>query len=152
MPFGICSAPEVFQCRMHELIEGLHGVEVMADDFVTVGFGDTSDEAIVDHDKNLEAFLLRCEERGIRLNADKVKLWKKEVPFIGHVATGEGLCVDPSKVRAIIEMPPPKDVAAMQRLLGLAQYFGKFLPHFSDITKPLREITQKDAEWIWDHA
>ena len=41
-PFGICSAPEV--C-MHELIEGLHRVEVMADDFVTVGFGDTSDEA-----------------------------------------------------------------------------------------------------------
>ena len=56
------------------------------------------------------------------MNADKVKLRKKEVRFIGHVATGEGLCVDPSKVRAIIEMPPPKDVAAMQRLLGLAQY------------------------------
>ena len=49
MLFGICSAPEVFQCRLHELIEGLHGVEVMADDFVTVGFGDTSDEAVVDH-------------------------------------------------------------------------------------------------------
>ena len=55
MSFGICSAPEVFQCRMHELIEGLHGVEVMADDFVTVGFGDASDEAVVDHEKNLEA-------------------------------------------------------------------------------------------------
>ena len=58
MPFGMCSAPEVFQRCMHELIEGLHGVEVMADDFVTVGFGDTNDEAVVDHDKNLEAFLL----------------------------------------------------------------------------------------------
>ena len=120
MSFGICSAPEVFQRRMHELIEGLHGVEVMADDFVTVGFGDTSDEAVVDHDKNLEAFLLCCDERGIRLNPDKVKLRKKEVPFIGHVATEDGLCVDPSKVHAITEMPPPKDVVAMQRLLGLA--------------------------------
>ena len=70
------------------------------------------------------------------------------MPFIGHVATGEGLCVDLSKVHAIIEMPPPKDVAAMQRLLGLAQYLGKFLPHLLDITKPLREITQKDADWI----
>ena len=39
----------------------------------------------------------------------------------------------------------------MQHLLGLAQHLGKFLPHLSDITKPLREITQKDAEWIWDH-
>ena len=145
-------SPEVFQRNMHELIEGLHRVEVMADDSVTVGFGDTNDEAVVDHDKNLEAFLLRCEERGIRLNADKVKLRKKEVHFIGHVATGEGLCVDPSKVCAIIEMPPPNDIAAMQCLLGLAQYLGKFMPHFSDITKPLREITRKDADWIWDYA
>ena len=37
VPFGICSAPEVFQCRIHELIEGLQGVEVVADDFITAG-------------------------------------------------------------------------------------------------------------------
>ena len=152
MPFGICSAPEVFQRRMHELIEGLHGIEVIADDFVAVGFGDTLDKAIHDHDKNLEAFILRCEERGVKLNADKVKLRKLEVPFIGHVATGEGLSVDPSKVRAISEMPPPKDDAAVQRLLGLTQYLSKFLLHLSDITKPLRECTQKDTDWVWDHA
>jgi hypothetical protein len=41
MPFGISSAPEVFQRRMHELIEGVQGVEVVTDDFVTVGFGET---------------------------------------------------------------------------------------------------------------
>ena len=50
MPFGICSAPEVFQHRMHELIKGLHGVEVVANDFVAVGFGDTREKAVVDHD------------------------------------------------------------------------------------------------------
>ena len=49
-----------------------------------------------------------------------------EVPFIGHVATSEGLRVDPHKVKAIQEMPPPPDVAAVQRLLGLAQYLSKF--------------------------
>ena len=41
MPFGICSAPEVFQCCMHDLIEGLHGIEVIAGDIAVVGFGDT---------------------------------------------------------------------------------------------------------------
>ena len=54
MPFGICLAPEVFQRRMHEIIVGLKGVEVVADDFVVVGFGDS--EATTDHDKNLESF------------------------------------------------------------------------------------------------
>jgi len=55
MPFGISSAPEVFQRRMHELIEGLPGVEVIADDFVVVGFRHTHREAIQDHDKNLHS-------------------------------------------------------------------------------------------------
>ena len=62
MPYGISSAPEVFNRRMHELIEGLHGVEVVADDFVAIGFGSTQKEAIRDHDKNLAGLLQRCEQ------------------------------------------------------------------------------------------
>ena len=149
MPFGISSAPEVFQRRMHEVIEGLKGVEVVADDFVVVGFGTSIDEATRNHDCNLEAFLDRCAERNLKLNDKKTRLRLQEVPFIGHVATSEGLRVDPYKVQAIREMPPPADVAAVQRLLGLTQYLSKFLPHLSDLTKPLRELTQKDTAWEW---
>ena len=138
MPFGISSAPEVFQHRMHELIEGLQGVEVIADDFVVFGFGNTQAESTGDHDKNLEAFLQCCEERNIRVNAGKVRLRMTKVLFIGHTAT--------------TEMPPPADVAAVQHLLGLTQYLNKFLPHLSDLTKPLRQLTQRDVIWIWDHA
>ena len=57
MPFGISSAPEVFQRRMHELIEGLQCVEVVADDFLVVGQGESKTEAVVSHDQNLAAFL-----------------------------------------------------------------------------------------------
>ena len=74
IPFGISSAPEVFQKKMHELIEGLQGIEVVADDFAVVGYGNTVDEANVDHDKRLHSFMQRCEERGIKLNVDKFKL------------------------------------------------------------------------------
>ena len=63
----------------------------------------------------------------------------------------DGLCVDPHKVQAVLEMPPPRDISAIQCLLGLTQYLSKFLPHLSDITKPLRELTQKDVSWTWDH-
>ena len=55
------------------------------------------------------------------------------------------------KYRLFKGMPTPKDVTSAQRLLGLAQYLSKFLPHLSDITKPLRELTQKDIAWVWDH-
>ena len=62
LPFGISSAPEVFQWKMHEVIEGLRGIEVVADDFIVVGFGDTEEQWVEDHDANLEAFLKRCTE------------------------------------------------------------------------------------------
>ena len=82
MPFGICSTPEVFQRRMHELIEGLQGVEVVADDFVVVGLGETKESAVRNHDDNLQGFLQRCDERGVKLNARKAWLRMSKVPFI----------------------------------------------------------------------
>ena len=135
---------------MHEIIEGLQGVEVAADDFLVVGRGETSEAANRDHNKNLEAFLQRCEAKGVRLNPDKIKLRVSEVPFIGHRATSEGLCIDPAKVQAIQDMPVPQSVAAVQWLLGLAQYLSKFLPHLADVTKSLRVLTQKDTDWVWE--
>ena len=103
LPFGISSAPEVFQRKMHEVIEGLKGIEVIADDFIVVGFGRTEEQAIADHDQNLMAFLERCKERCkeryLKLNASKIRLRLPKVPFIGHVATAQGLQVDPHKVQ-----------------------------------------------------
>ena len=149
MPFGLSSAPEVFQRRMHELIEGLEGIEVIADDFVIVGYGKTQEEATLSHDCNLISFLKRCEERGVKLAEEKMKLRRSSVPFIGHIASADGLLPDPAKVEAITRMLKPTDVRAVQRLLGLAQYLAKFLPKLSDITKPLRDLTSQGASWKW---
>ena len=78
-----------------------------------------------------------------------MKLRRSSVPFIGHIASAEGLRPDPAKVEAINRMPKPSDVRAIQRLLGLAQYLAKFLPKLSDITKTLRDLTLKGATWNW---
>ena len=152
MPFGISSAPEVFQRKMNELVSDLKGIEVIADDFVVVGYGETHEEAVADHDRNLNAFLQRCEERGVALNAQKLCLRESEVPFIGHITTSKGLCIDPAKVKAIQKMPAPTDKAGVQRVLGMVQYLSKFLPNLADITKPLRDLTQKDVPWTWGPA
>ena len=81
------------------------------------------------------------------LNAQKLCLRETEVPFIGHVTTAKGLCVDPAKVQAIMEMPAPNDKAGVQRLLGMVQYLSKFLPNLAELTKPLRDLTRKEVEW-----
>ena len=73
MPFGIRSAPEVWQRTMHELVEGLEGVEVIADDFIIAGFGNTTEEAYESLECNERAFFTRCREWNLKLNKDKVK-------------------------------------------------------------------------------
>ena len=135
MPFGISSASEVFQKKMQKLIGGLQGIEVVADDFV-VWYGNMFDEANVDHDKRLHSFLQRCEERGVKLNVDKFKLRQEEVRFIGHVATSDGLNIDPTNVKAIVDMPNPTDVPGVQRLLGLAQVPSASLGHHETTMRP----------------
>ena len=59
---------------MHELVEDLEGVEVVADDFVFVGFGESQEEVSKNHDVHLDAFLKRCEEKNLKLNEEKLKL------------------------------------------------------------------------------
>ena len=107
---------------MQKLIEGLCGVEVVTSDFVAIGFGDTFEDAVQDHDRNLAGLLQRCEQQQVRLNTDKIKFRMHKVLFIGQIATKDNLSVDPQKVQAVLEMPPLKDASALQRLLGLTQY------------------------------
>ena len=149
MPFGISSAPEVWQRKMHEHVKGLHGVEVIADDFVVVGFRSTPEEWNADHDRNVRAFLERCREKNLKLKKEKAQLRKTEVAFIGHILTPDGLKPDPKKVEAINDMPHPTYVQSLRRFLGMVTYLAKFFPCLSDETEVLRKLTEKDAEWCW---
>ena len=68
---------------------------------------------------------------------------------MGHILSAQGLALDPEKVRAINEMPCPTDVKAVQRLLGLVTYLGKFTPQLSTVCEPLRRLTDKDSSFDW---
>ena len=117
MPFGINSAPEVWQRKMQEHIVGLYEVEVIADDFVVVRFGSTPEEWHADHGRNVWAFLERCREKNLKLKKEKAQLMKMEVAFIGHILTPDGLKPDPKKVEAINGMPHPTDRASLRRVI-----------------------------------
>ena len=151
LPFGIKTAPEEYQRRIHESLQNLNGIEDIVDDILCVGEGDTYESAVEDHDKNLIALLERCREKNIKLNPKKLQLSKQEVPYIGHLLTPDGLKPDPNKVKAILEMPTPTEKQSLQRLLGMITYLAKFLPNLSDVTEPLRRLLDRDVEWHWDH-
>uniref|UniRef100_A0A671XRU6 ribonuclease H n=1 Tax=Sparus aurata TaxID=8175 RepID=A0A671XRU6_SPAAU len=152
MPMGISPAPEVFQRKLMQALEGLPGIHIIADDVLITGEGETMQSASLDHDNKLQQFLRRCRERNIKLNAEKLKLRKQEVPYIRHLLRAEGLKVDPEKVRAITVMPPPTDVKGVQRLVGMVNYLAKFYEHLSDDCEILRQLTHKESLWEWSEV
>ena len=149
MPFGISPAPEYFQRKLDQNLEGLNGVYKIADDILITGHSSTMKEAVKDHDATLLKLLDQCQERNLKLNREKLQLKCSETPFIGHVLTPEGVKPDLSKVEAILKMERPKDVAAVRRLVGLVNYLSKFLRKLSEVCEPLRRLTHKDVEWRW---
>lgn len=63
--------------------------------------------------------------------------------------SSDGLHADPSKTKAISEMPEPTNATALQRFLGMVNYMGKFIPNLSDISASLCQLTHKDMAWGW---
>ncbi|XP_046329541.1 uncharacterized protein K02A2.6-like [Haliotis rufescens] len=90
LPFGVSPAPEIFQQRIDQLLQDLPGVFRIADDILIIGEGSTKEEGIANHDKRFVQFMLRCREKGIRLNSDKLDLKGSEVSYIGHLLTDHG--------------------------------------------------------------
>ena len=113
-------------------MEGLKGVFKIADDILITGQGEIEGEADEDHDRNLKSLLARCMEQNIKLNKKKSTFKCDGVQFIGHSLTKEGLKPDLAKVRAILNVRKPDDIAAVHRLMGLVKYLSKF---FSDLSQ-----------------
>ena len=149
MPYGISPAPEYFQQKLDQNLQGLPGVHRIADDLLITGQGETKEEADKDHDKNLVHLLQRCRERNIKLNKAKLDFKCSQVPFIGHLLSNEGVKPDPKKTEAIMNMETPTDVQGVQRLISKVKYLSKFLSNLSELCQPLRKLTHKDVEWQW---
>ena len=149
MPFGISVAPEEFECKLHEKLTGLEGVEILRDDLLLVGYGDTQEEADANHDENLRKLLDRAREVNLKLNSKKMNLKKPEVKFMGHVISKDGLKPDPDKVKAVENMPKPTCKKETLSLLGFINYLAKFLPRLSEVAQPLRDLTLTNAQFIW---
>lgn len=149
MPFGINLAPEVFESKLQEYLADLHGVKVIRDDILVVGYGATDTEVRIDHDRNVARLLERARQVNLRLNKSKVKLRKTEVKFMGHVISKDGLKPDPDKVTAIKNKPKPTSNSEVQTLHGFDNYLSKFLPKLSDMSAPLIELTTSPAKFTW---
>ena len=79
----------------------------------------------------------------------KCEFWMKEVGFLGHVISGEGIAVDPNKIQSVTEWLTPTLGSKIRSFLGLAAYHRRFIENFSKIAKPMTELLKKDTKFIW---
>jgi hypothetical protein len=113
LPFGVASAPSIFQRYMESLLQGIDGVSVYIDDILVTG--STVDEHICTLDKVLE----RIVSAGLTLNKSKCYFLRPRIEYLGHIIDEEGLRPTEEKVKAIKEAPKPKNVAELRSFLGI---------------------------------
>lgn len=143
LPFGVASAPAIFQREIDKILQGLPGASCYLDDLLVTG---ENDEA---HLKNLDAVLSRLREAGVKLHPDKCEFMKPSVEYLGHRIDKEGLHPVSSKLDAIEKAPSPKNVEELRSFIGLLTYYSKFLPNMATFLAPLYKLLEKNRKWQW---
>ena len=133
--------------RIKQVIEGLDGVEQIKDDLVIHGRGK-------EHDVRLKAVLERFREYNLTLRREKCKFGQQEVVWFGNVFSKQGMSPDPRKVEIIKNWVRPEDKAAVKSFLQTVQFNSGYMrpgegKTYSDITKPLRELTRQGVRFVW---
>ncbi|KAG9282090.1 hypothetical protein AMEX_G700 [Astyanax mexicanus] len=146
LPFGITSAPEIFQREMSMLLRGNSGTVAVMDDILIYG----KDKQ--EHDQNLRAVLQTIKESGLKLNREKCQFGKSDIQYFGHVIGKKGIRPDPGKVKAITDLPSPTNITELCQVLGMINYLGRFLPGLSAVLHPITELLRSDPAWMWGDA
>ena len=79
----------------------------------------------------------------VKLSLIKCSLFQREVKYLGHVVSGNGVALDPDKVQDVLDWPRPTKATDVKRYLGLCSYYRRFVQGFADIVYPLHQGTEK---------
>ena len=146
LPFGVASAPSIFQKAMDTILQGMEGVICYLDDILVSG--KTEEE----HLTNLGKVLQRLQEHGIRAKRAKRTFLKTSVQYLGHIIDADGLHATEEKLDAIVHAPAPKNVHELRSFLGLLNYYGRFIPNLSSLLHPLNHLLRHNVTWRWTEA
>ena len=136
LPFGLKLASDVFQERLDRVLRLLEGVHGTADDILTHG------ETEIQHDRRLLTLLETARMNNLSLNPDKIQFKSTDCKFFGYRLTPEGLKLDPEKVKAIVQMPPPQSIQSLPSFNGMVNYLKRFSPVLMELAEPLRRLQE----------
>lgn len=142
MPFGLKNAPATFQRVMDQILRGLVNKTclVYLDDIIIFS------TSLQEHITNIKEIFNRLRDAGLKIQLDKSEFIKREVAYLGHIVTPEGVKPNPAKIKAIKAYPIPKTTKEIKGFLGLLGYYRKFIPDFAKLTKPLTLCLKKNSK------
>jgi hypothetical protein len=145
MSFRLTNAPAHFMYLMNSVFMSKLDkfVMVFIDDILI--YSKSEDE----HAQHLQVILQRLRDHQLYAKFSKCAFWLREVSFLGHVISAEGIAIDPSKVQEVLEWKSPKSVTQIRGFLGLAGYYHRFIPNFSKIAKPMTQLLEKEVKFKW---
>lgn len=143
MPFGLCNAPATFSRMMDIVLSGMKIDRCLfyLDDVIVFGKPfETSLENLV---------FKRLRESNLKLKPKKCVLFKTQVSYLGRIVTKDGAHVLDENVKPVKNWPEPQNVKDVQSFLGLAGYYRRFIPNFSEIASPMTQLTKKNKTFNW---
>lgn len=146
-PFGLANAPSSFQKYINWVLRDF------LDDFCSAYIDDIliySSGTLHDHREKVRSVLSRLQEAGLQCDLDKCEFEVQSTKYLGLIIeAGRGVRMDPDKLKAIQEWEAPTTVKGIRSFLGFANFYRRFIQGFSDIVRPLTDLTQKNQAWQW---
>uniref|UniRef100_A0A4W5LA02 ribonuclease H n=1 Tax=Hucho hucho TaxID=62062 RepID=A0A4W5LA02_9TELE len=148
MPFGLSNSPAVFQALVNDVLRD------MIDQFIYVYLDDILifSSSLQEHVQHVRRVLQRLLENGLFVKAEKCIFHAQSVPFLGYIISTEGIRVDPDRVKAVVDWPSPDSRKALQRFLGFANFYRRFIRNFSQLATPLTALTSPRMTFRWSYT
>ena len=144
LPFGLTNAPSTF-------MKVMDGIFSKYSDFVCVYIDDILifSKSREEHLQHLQIVLSLLRKHKLFAKLSKCSFLQKEVKFLGHVASAEGVKVDPAKLAAVTKWQEPRNAKEVHSFTGFANYFRKFIQGYTNMVAPLTALLKKSAEFVW---
>src|SRR6266542_3814348 len=140
MPFGLCNIPAIFQCLMNQVLKKYLGkfILVYLDDII-IYF-----KIFEEHKEHVKLVFEALRAASLMMKPKKCKFAQKELRFLGHIISAEGIRTDPDKIAKMVTLSASTNLKELRSRLGLFSYYRQFIKGFSEITRPMYEFTREE--------
>ncbi|XP_075180996.1 uncharacterized protein LOC142251834 [Anomaloglossus baeobatrachus] len=145
MPFGLCNAPAAFQHLVNDIFRDI------MDQFMVIYLDDILifSDSLQEHQEHVKTVLTRLRENHLYIKLEKCEFHCSQIQFLGYVISPQGLNMESGKIQAILDWPEPGNIKEVQRFVGFANFYRRFIRNFSEIVRPITLLTKKGQKFVW---